>query len=32
MAPHHQMDLNSLVLCDLKATYVLTRDRREDKN
>ena len=32
MTPHHEMDLNSLVLRDLKATYVLTRDRREHKN
>ena len=30
MTPHHEMDLNSLVLRDLKA--VLTRDRREHKN
>ena len=26
MTPHHEMDLNSLVLLDLKVTYVLTRD------
>ena len=26
------MDLNSLVLRDLKATYFLTRDQREHKN
>ena len=35
MTRHHemdQMDLNSLVLRDLKETYVLTRDRREHKN
>ena len=32
MTPHHEMDLNSLVLRDLKATYVLTCDRREHKN
>ena len=30
MTPHHEMDLNSLVLRDLKA--VLTRDRWEHKN
>ena len=32
MTPHHEMDLNSLVLRDLKAAYVLTCDRREHKN
>ena len=32
MTPHHEMELNSFVLRDLKATYVLTRDRREHKN
>ena len=32
MTPQHEMELNSFVLRDLKATYVLTRDRREHKN
>ena len=32
ITPHHEMDLNSLVLRDLKATYFLTRDQREHKN
>ena len=31
MTPHHEMNLNSLVLRDLKTTYVLTRDRTEQK-
>ena len=32
MTPHHEMNHNSLVLRDRKATYVLTRDRRIHKN
>ena len=31
MTPPHKMNLNSLVLRDLKTTYVLTRDRTEQK-
>ena len=27
MTPHHEMNLNSLALRDLKATCVLTRDK-----
>ena len=32
MTPHHGVNLASLVLCDLKATYDLIRDRRKHKN
>ena len=31
MTPHHETNLNRLVLRDLKTTYVLTRDRTEQK-
>ena len=31
ITPHHEINLNSLDLCDLKTTYALTRDRTEQK-
>ena len=31
MTPHHEMNLNSLDLRDLKTTHALTRDRKEQK-
>ena len=30
MTPHHEMNLNSLDLRDLKTTHALTRDRTEN--
>ena len=32
ITPHHEINLNSLDLCDLKTTYALTRDRTTEKN